>query len=103
MAPSDVPAGAPDEMKTGLVGNWDITVHGPTHAVVNVNGRQVVGAPFTLNGNEIDFSADDTGEYACHDAGRYTWSMDGGMLHFTKIEDACAGRAAVLTAHPWRM
>ena len=97
---ADIPAGASADMRTGIVGNWEIIVHGPTHAVVRVNGREVVSAPFELQGNQITFQ-EDSGEYACHAVGRYSWAMSGSTLRYTRIEDSCDGRYVVLTAHPW--
>ncbi|HET7231107.1 MAG TPA: hypothetical protein VFJ16_13935 [Longimicrobium sp.] len=100
LAEADIPAGAPAELRTGLVGAWEIAIHGPTHAVVTYNGRQVVDAPFSLQGNQITFTQD-SGDYACNATGRYTWAMTSAGLRFTMIEDPCQGRVAALTAHPW--
>jgi hypothetical protein len=98
----DVPASAPADLRTGIVGDWVITVHGPTHAVVSYNGREVVQAPLSLQGSEIRFE-DDSGDYACHSPARYTWALSGHTLRFTKLEDSCQGREVVLTSHAWTM
>ncbi|HEX8907264.1 MAG TPA: hypothetical protein VF771_20600 [Longimicrobiaceae bacterium] len=101
IAAADIPAGAPADMATGMVGEWQLVTNGSGQAMVSYNGRQVVTAPYQVNGNEITFAANDTGEYACNAAGRYSWRISGGQLYFTKIEDTCQGRAIALTAHPW--
>ncbi|HEX8242548.1 MAG TPA: hypothetical protein VF541_03610 [Longimicrobium sp.] len=98
---ADIPAGAPADMAAGEVGIWRFTVMGNGHALVSFNGQQVVDATYQVNGSEITFGADDTGEYACHTPARYTWRISGGQLYFTRVEDGCEGRVIALTAHPW--
>jgi len=99
IAESDVPASAPAELRAGLVGTWTIAFGANGHAIVTYNGRQVVDAPFQVNGNQITLT-DDTGEYACHSTARYTWHAMGNELHFTRVEDTCEGRVIALTARP---
>jgi hypothetical protein len=95
----DVPAGAQAGMSDAIVGPWAIAFGSNGHALVTFNGRQVVDAPFTINGNQLIFSGDDTGEYACHSQARYTWHAAGNELHLTRLEDTCDGRPVVLIAH----
>jgi len=99
IADADVPASAPADMRSQIVGAWEIVMDGSGHAMVRFGGRQVVDAPYTVSGNEITFT-EDTGEFACRSSARYTWQASGGQLRFTKVEDSCDGRAMVLTAHP---
>ena len=94
----DIPAGAPADAAAQLVGAWTIAFGNNGHALVTFNGRQVVDAPFTVNGNELVLTQD-TGEYACNSTARYTWHATATELHLTKVEDACNGRALVLTKH----
>ena len=42
----------------------------------------------------------DTGPYACHLSATYRYSVSSDSLTFVKVNDGCAGQAAVLTAHP---
>ncbi|HEX8693556.1 MAG TPA: hypothetical protein VF746_14130 [Longimicrobium sp.] len=100
IAASDLPASAPAEMRSALVGTWEMIVDGSGRALVSFNGRQVVDTPYQVNGSEISFGTD-TGEYACNSPARYTWRMAGGQLFFTRIEDSCQGRVVALTTHPW--
>jgi hypothetical protein len=86
-------------MASQIVGAWVIDFGANGHAPVTLNGRQVVDATFTVNGNQLVMGTD-TGEYACNATARYTWHAAGGELHLTKLEDPCDGRAIVLTAHP---
>ena len=99
MVAADVPAGAPADMASQLVGSWTIAFGDNGHAMVSLNGRQMVDAPFTVSGNVLTLT-EDTGEYACHSTARYNWHATATELHLSKLEDACDGRAAVLTAHP---
>jgi hypothetical protein len=102
VAEADVPASVPAEMRGGLVGRWELNIDRPGHALVSYNGQQVVDSPFQVQGNTISFAPDaDTGPYACHAAAHYTWAMTSAGLRFTKLDDACEGRAVALTAHPW--
>ena len=94
----DVPAGAPADLRSAIVGGWVIAFGGNGHAMVTFNGRDVVDAPFTVAGNTLTLT-EDSGEYACHSTGRYTWHATATELHLTKVEDPCDGRAIVLTAH----
>jgi len=98
IAAGDIPAGAPADAAAQLVGAWTIAFGNNGHALVTFNGRQVVDAPFTVNGNELVLT-EDTGEYACNSTARYTWHATATELHLTKVEDACNGRALVLTKH----
>lgn len=100
IAASDIPASAPAELQSGMVGAWQLVFDAPGHALVRYNGEQVVDAPFTVQGNHITFG-DDSGSYACHDTAHYTWQMTGAGLVFTKLDDSCEGRALALTLHPW--
>lgn len=97
---SDIPASAPADLQSGMVGAWQLVFDAPGHALVRYNGEQVVDAPFTVQGNHITFG-DDSGSYACHDTAHYTWQMTAAGLVFTKLDDACEGRMLVLTRHPW--
>jgi hypothetical protein len=84
----------------GMVGTWEITVDGTSHAMVRFNGQQVVEMPFTAQGNAITF-AEGTGPYACSGPGRYTWEPTPAGLRFTTVDDSCVGRVAALTARAW--
>src|SRR4051812_45190259 len=99
IAEGDVPANAPADMRSALVGAWTIAFGSNGHAMVTYNGRQVVDAPFEVSGNQLTLT-DDTGESACHSTARYTWHAAGNELHLTTAGDACDGRMVVLTRHP---
>ena len=96
---ADIPASAPEEARGQISGAWVIDFGTNGHAPVTLNGRQVVDATFTVNGNQLVMGTD-SGEFACNATARYTWHAAGGELHLTKLEDPCAGRSVVLTAHP---
>jgi len=100
IAAADIPASAPADLQSGMVGAWQLVFDAPGHALVRYNGEQVVDAPFTVRGNQITFG-DDSGAYACHDTAHYTWQMAGAGLVFTKMDDSCEGRALALTLHAW--
>lgn len=39
----------------------------------------------------------------CNSIGTYTWSLSGGRLVFTSVDDTCAIRQALLSTTPWRI
>lgn len=99
ISPTDLPASAPEEMRAGMSGAWEVSfgTDGRFHA--SFNGREVVDGAYEVNGNELVFG-EDTGDYACHARARYTWHATATELHLSRVEDSCTGRAAALTAHP---
>ncbi|HVF89409.1 MAG TPA: hypothetical protein VNH22_05030 [Blastocatellia bacterium] len=59
-------------------------------------------AAYTVEGDQITIKDKKaTGE--CGGAGRYKWRFDGKALSFTRVEDACKGRARHLTSRRWPM
>jgi len=99
IADGDIPASAPADMRSALVGPWVVGFGNNGHAMVTVNGRQVVDAPYTISGNTLTLTAEDSGEYACHSTGTYTWHATATELHLTRVNDSCDGRVVVLTTH----
>jgi hypothetical protein len=99
IAEADIPANAPADMRSQIVGAWTLTFGSNGHAMVTYNGRQVVDAPFQVSGNELVLT-DDSGDYACHSTAHYTWHAMGNELHLATAADACDGRMVVLTRHP---
>ncbi len=97
---ADVPASAPADMRTGIVGPWEISFDGNGHVTARFNGNVVVEGPYTLSGSQINFG-EDTGQYACHSPATYNWHAAGNELHFQKVNDSCDGRAMTLTSHAW--
>ena len=95
---ADVPATASAEERAGIIGSWVINFRSDGHAIVTYNGRQVVDAPYQVNGTEL-LLTEDTGEYACHSNARYRWPATATELHLIKVEDSCDGRVVALTAH----
>lgn len=103
ISPSDIPASAPQEMRSGLSGTWLVEFHGGNHFVVSYNGQRVSQGNYQLSGNRLSFgSTGETGPYACNTPATYTWAMNNdGQLAFTRVgEDECAGRSLVLTTRP---
>ena len=52
---------------------------------------------YKVNGNQVTVTCQCCGEVQ----GSYTWSYDGGTLHFTAIEDKCQNRQGVLGSGEW--
>lgn len=98
IADGDIPATVSADMRSALVGAWEIAFGSNGHAMVAYNGRQVVDAPFQVSGNQLVLT-EDSGEYACHSTARYTWHAAGNELHLTTAQDPCDGRMVVLTKH----
>lgn len=100
LATADLPATMPDSMRQQITGTWVLALHDGGHAVVTQNGREVVQAPYVVSGSQFTLTADDTGPYACKSEGRYTWQMSDDRMTFTRVQDECEGRVAVLTTRP---
>ena len=100
IAAADIPAEMPDSIRQGMIGTWNIGLHGGNHVLVTYNGQEVVQGPYMVSGNQVTFPANDTGPYACRTAATYTWQMSGDQLTFTRVQDACDGRVVVLTKRP---
>ncbi|AHG92377.1 hypothetical protein J421_4842 (plasmid) [Gemmatirosa kalamazoonensis] len=84
-----------------VAGPWVVTFDAAGHMTVQWKGRQVVvGTAQPKPGHRVYFDAKDTGPYACHMPATYRYSVRGTRLVLSKVSDKCAGRAAVLTAHP---
>jgi hypothetical protein len=99
---ADMPGDMSADMRTGLVGMWNIAIHPQNHFVVTYNGSQVVEGPYRMNGNQITFTGGESGQYACSDPATYTVQRaSNGQLTFTLVgSDPCPGRSVVLTTHP---
>jgi hypothetical protein len=99
---SDLPASAPEEMRTGAPGTWGLAFHEGNHYVVSHNGESVVQGAYQVNGDQVMFDAGDTGQYACHAPATYAWRRNDGQLTFTLVgADPCMGRTLALTTRPY--
>lgn len=65
---------------------------------VTLNGRPLIHGDYTISGSTITLKSHGTG--ACTSPGKYTFTLSGKTLKFTKISDPCPGRPEVL-AHPF--
>ncbi len=65
----------------------------------------MVEGEYTLKGDQLQLT-DKKGPIACTKAGQesgtYRWQYEGEVLTLSKVEDNCQGRAAALTAQPWK-
>ena len=101
---SDVPAEFPTEVVALLVGYWEIEFTELGSYIVNKDGSPVATGRYNSNPGRINMK-DLDGVLACTDApgitsATYRWSLSGDELFLTTVIDRCAGRNAVLTAHP---
>jgi hypothetical protein len=103
IAAADLSASTPGDVRGMVVGSWRLVFTPRADVVVSVGGREVVRSGIVVRGNTILFPATDSGPYACHRPGTYTWSRMGRELTLTRVSDECPGRVAVLTTHPLAM
>jgi hypothetical protein len=99
LAETDFATTVADSLRRSTAGAWGIAFHQGNHMAVTHNGREVMQGAYQVNGNQITFS-EDTGPYACRTPGTYTWQMSNGQVTFTRVQDACVGRALILTSRP---
>jgi hypothetical protein len=84
-----------------LNGGWKLTFQpSGAYATAHPPNEVVARGKVAVSGGTVTFGKE-TGPLACTVPGRYRWSVSGGSLRFTKIADACGGRAIVLTAKPF--
>jgi hypothetical protein len=101
----DIPSFFPPEAVDILVGDWQLQFTESGDASAIKNGEIVVVGRYVSNPARLVFQ-DQGGPLACTDPGSatgvYSWSLAGNQVTATAIHDACAGRALVMTAHPWQ-
>jgi|GEM_PF-1162942 len=90
-----------------VVGDWEFQFMEDGHYLVKYKGSGVVYSEFTATQDTIVFGKESGvygGAYSCtylgYASGTYKWSTDGKSLTLTKVDDGCAGRVLILTAHP---
>lgn len=77
-----------------LNGTWTIKF-ASGHYTVKKNGKLESKGTNSGAGHVITFT-DTKGPAKCKDTGTYKWHLKGTKLTFTKVNDTCAGRVAVL-------
>ena len=80
-------------------GMWEVSFAEDGGFTVTHDGEGVVQGRYTVEGNRLTFT-DESGPLACDQPAAYEWSLSGSELTMTRVEDACEGRAGVLSAHP---
>jgi hypothetical protein len=104
LAASDLPAAAPQELRTRVAGAWTMAFHGPNHFVGSLNGRQVLEGPYRVSGNQVMFSTGESGPYACNTPATYSWRTTTGRTVFALVgTDACAARILWMTSRPYTL
>ena len=97
----DIPASFPPEAAELLVGEWQIEFTDSGIAFITKDGELVVTTRYHTNPARLILQ-DQSGSLACLPprAGVFAWALEQDVLTLTEVQDTCAGRALVLTAHP---
>jgi hypothetical protein len=97
----DIPASFPPEAGELLVGAWQIEFTDNGIAFVTRDGELVVTTRYHTNPARLILQ-DQGGSLACLPprAGVFAWALEQDVLTLAEVQDTCAGRALVLTAHP---
>jgi hypothetical protein len=84
-----------------LDGTWTIDLSTPRSGKVKLtwNGKRAGGGTYVISGSKITLTPKKNGN--CKTKGKYTFTLVGNRLTFTKITDTCTERKDVLTAHVW--
>jgi len=94
----------PPDVPVGLAGPWGLTVDSDGRFATKHDGELVVEGSYTLQTDRITFT-DERGPLACQGptrgSGTYAWALLAGQLTLRVVEEACPGRAAVLSSQPW--
>lgn len=101
---ADIPAEFPAEVVALLVGYWEIEFTESGSYIVHKDGFPVTTGRYNSNPGRIQMK-DLEGALACTDApgianATYRWTLSNNELLLTTVNDRCAGRNLVLTAHP---
>lgn len=99
------------EFKTGTYSatsesiKWSMTFgDSDAFTIASNNGELAVHGAYKVRGEQFEIR-DEGGTGACLgdlQLGTYTWKLEGKALSFTKVEDACDGRADTLTSLEWQ-
>lgn len=101
---ADIPAEFPAEVAQLLVGYWEIEFTDSGSYIVTKEGFPVVVGRYNSNPARV-IMTDLEGALSCTDqpgiaTASYRWTFSGNDLLLTTVNDRCAGRSLVLTAHP---
>lgn len=99
----DFPPFFPPEITAMLSGDWELDLNAPRRYQIRLNGAVMVEGRYTPNPARLVLH-DEAGPLACpSDLANavYAWSINGGELHLSALQDRCDGRGFVLTAKPW--
>jgi hypothetical protein len=101
---ADIPAEFPAEVVAILVGYWEVEFTEAGSYLVSKEGFPVATGRYNSNPGRINMK-DLEGALACTDApgianATYRWALSNSELLLTTVNDRCAGRNLVLTAHP---
>ena len=101
---ADIPDSFPPEYVPILVGVWETEFTENGSYIVSKDGSPAVVGRYNSNPGRI-IMTDLQGVLSCTDApgiatATYRWTVAGDELILTTVNDRCAGRNLVLTAHP---
>ena len=101
---ADIPAEFPPEFIPLLVGVWETEFTDSGSYIVSKDGYPALVGRYNSNPGRIVMT-DLQGPLSCTDepgiaTATYRWTLAGDELILTTVNDRCAGRNLVLTAHP---
>ncbi len=89
--------------RNGLAGRWTLTTQ-PDGTLSFSAPPSFIKVPtasaFKLAGDQFTTSAFYNG--VCNSVGVYAWTLGGGQLRFTPVQDPCELRRTLLSAQPWQ-
>lgn len=89
------------DLETNL-GTWLFELKDNGKFSATLNGKSIVDGDYGAEGNQLVIQLTDVcTECSCAGSiGRYTWTLEGDELRFTKDYDLCDGMVFVLTSKP---
>ncbi len=79
-----------------VVGDWELEFTTSGILYVTVGGDRMGQAPYAVTQDQVEFGAG----VGCDFPGSYRWTLESGVLTFTRLRDNCTPRRTVLTTHP---
>jgi hypothetical protein len=79
-----------------VAGDWELEFTESGIVYLTWTGERLGQARYTVTQDQIEIEAGP----ACDASGSYGWTLENGVLTFTRVRDYCAVRQTVLTTHP---
>jgi hypothetical protein len=92
-----------NETLTNLVGEWQLSFTPERRYTLVNKGVDIVNGSYAVSGDQITFTQE-SGlfvEPGSREQVTYSWSLEGGALRFTPVDETVEERRIMMTSAPW--